>query len=74
MTDLTATGPWRFPPRSLAPVQSVTGIVQHYAWGDHDFIPQLSGGHQTDGHGPSCGSGTHPNGAAVLADGQPLAD
>jgi mannose-6-phosphate isomerase len=74
MTDLTTTGPWRFPPPSLAPVQSVTGIVQHYAWGDHDYIPRLL--HRAPDGRPwaELWLGTHPNGPATLDGAGPLAD
>jgi len=53
---------------------AVTGVVQHYAWGDRSFIPALLG---AEPDGTPCAElwlGTHPNGPTVLADGQPLAE
>jgi mannose-6-phosphate isomerase len=64
----------RFLSRSLAPVRSVTGVVQHYAWGDHEFIPRLLG-RQPDGRPwAELWLGTHPNGAATVDGGRPLGD
>jgi len=55
-------------------VQPITGVVQHYAWGDRDFIPALLG-RQPDGRPwAELWLGTHPNGPARLADGRPLRD
>jgi len=54
------------------PVRVVEGAVQHYDWGDHDFIPQLLG---LAGKGKPWAElwlGTHPNGATLLDDGTPL--
>ena len=28
-------------PPTIALVQPITGVVQHYAWGDPEFIPRL---------------------------------
>ncbi len=52
---------------------AVTGVVQHYTWGDRTFIPQLL--HTTADGRPwaELWLGTHPNGPATTADG-PLAD
>ena len=58
----------------LPRVQSVTGIVQHYAWGDHEFIPDLLGPPPDGRPWAELWLGTHPNGPATLADGRPLAD
>ncbi len=52
----------------------VEGVVQHYAWGDHDYIPNLLG---KPGRGEPWAElwlGTHPRGPSMLADGTPLAD
>lgn len=55
----------------MAPI-SVTGVVQHYAWGDPDFIPELLGV-PTDGRPwAELWLGTHPNGPTITDDGQPL--
>ena len=66
----------RFPglPPTLAPVQSVTGVVQHYAWGDPEFIPRLLGVAADGRPWAELWLGTHPNGPATLADGRPLRD
>ena len=56
------------------PVQFVEGVVQHYEWGDREFIPQLLG---VAGRGKPWAElwlGTHPNGPTTLANGVPLAD
>jgi mannose-6-phosphate isomerase len=59
---------------SLAPVQSVTGVVQHYAWGDRQFIPRLLGREPDGRPWAELWLGTHPNGPATLAGGRPLLD
>jgi mannose-6-phosphate isomerase len=53
--------------------QRVTGVVQHYAWGDQTFIPGLL--HTTADGRPwaELWLGTHPNGPATV-DGRPLAE
>ena len=49
-------------------------MVQHYAWGDTAFLPQLLG-QQPDGRPwAELWLGTHPNGPTTLHDGSPLAD
>ncbi len=55
-------------------VQSVTGIVQHYAWGDHEFIPRLVGQPADGRPWAELWLGTHPNGPTSFADGRPLRD
>ena len=52
---------------------AITGVVQHYAWGDRTFIPELL--HATDDGQPwaELRLGTHPNGPATIGD-RPLAD
>lgn len=55
-------------------MQSVTGVVQHYDWGDHEFIPRLFG-HPPDGRPwAELWLGTHPNGPTRLGDGRLLSD
>ncbi len=56
---------------AIDPVQ-ITGVAQHYAWGDEHFIPELL-------HAPVDGRpwaelwlGTHPNGPSVIVGGGPL--
>jgi mannose-6-phosphate isomerase len=52
----------------------VTGVVQHYAWGDQTFIPDLL---QVTADGRPWAElwlGTHPNGPATITDGGPLVD
>jgi mannose-6-phosphate isomerase len=70
-----AGGP-RFPDRAptLGPVQSITGVVQHFAWGDLAFIPQLLGVPADGRPWAELWLGTHPNGPATLPDGRPLQD
>lgn len=54
------------------PVRVVEGVVQHYAWGDGEFIPRLLG---VAGRGQPWAElwlGTHPGGPTVLDDGTPL--
>src|SRR5262245_3630572 len=74
MTDPTIVGRSWFPAPSLRVVQSVTGIVQHYAWGDQEFIPRLLGQAPDGRPWAELWLGTHPNGPATLADGRPLLD
>jgi mannose-6-phosphate isomerase len=54
------------------PVRVIEGTVQHYDWGDPDFIPKLLG---VAGKGQPWAElwlGTHPNGPSLLDDGTPL--
>lgn len=56
------------------PVQVVEGVVQHYEWGDREFIPHLLG---VAGRGKPWAElwlGTHPNGPTSLANGAPLSE
>ncbi|MET0459116.1 MAG: mannose-6-phosphate isomerase, class I [Ilumatobacteraceae bacterium] len=55
-------------------MQLVTGVVQHYPWGDHDFIPALLGVEPDGRPWAELWLGTHGNGPATLSDGRPLAD
>jgi mannose-6-phosphate isomerase len=56
------------------PVRIVEGVVHHYEWGDHEFIPALLG---VPGRGRPWAElwlGTHPRGPSTLDDGSPLVD
>jgi mannose-6-phosphate isomerase len=55
-------------------VQPIRGAVQHYAWGDHEFIPQFLGAVPDGRPWAELWLGTHPNGPAELADGRALVD
>lgn len=55
-------------------MQRVEGVVQHYAWGDSAFIPELLGREPDGRPWAELWLGTHPNGPATLEDGTPLAD
>lgn len=48
--------------------------MQHYEWGDHDFLPRLLGVAPDGRPWAELWLGTHPNGPATLPDGRPLAD
>ena len=52
----------------------ITGVVQHYAWGDITFIPELL--HTTADGRPwaELWLGTHPNGPATIDGGGPLVE
>lgn len=52
----------------------ITGPVQHYAWGDPTFLPELLGAEPDGRPWAELWLGTHPSGPATLADGRPLAD
>lgn len=56
------------------PVRRVEGVVQHYEWGDRDFIPELLGVDGGDEPWAELWLGTHPNGPTTLDDGTPLED
>ena len=54
------------------PVRVVDGVVQHYEWGDHEFIPKMLG---VAGKGKPWAElwlGTHPNGPTLFEDGTSL--
>jgi mannose-6-phosphate isomerase len=53
-------------------VHEVRGVVQHYAWGDQRFIPDLLGVPPDGRPWAELWLGTHPNGPATLAGGGPL--
>ena len=54
-------------------MQRVEGVVQHYAWGDPAFIPELLHMEPDGRPWAELWLGTHPNGPATLDDGTPLA-
>ena len=55
-------------------MERVTGVVQHYAWGDPSFIPRLLGITPDGRPWAEWWLGTHPRGAAELADGRSLSE
>ncbi len=54
------------------PVRAVEGVVQHYDWGDHEFIPALLGVENAGRPWAELWLGTHPRGPTRLDDGTPL--
>lgn len=52
----------------------IRGVVQHYAWGHHLFIPNLLGLEPDGRPWAEWWLGTHPNGPSTLDDGRPLAE
>ncbi len=56
------------------PARVVEGVVQHYPWGDPDFIPDLLGVPSRKQPWAELWLGTHPNGPTLLDDGTPLSD
>ena len=55
-------------------MEPIQGAVQHYVWGDHEFIPRLLGVAPDGRPWAELWLGTHANGPATLADGRPLDD
>ncbi len=55
-------------------MQPIRGAVQHYAWGDREFIPRFLHTEPDGRPWAELWLGTHANGPAQLADGRPLAD
>ena len=55
-------------------MQRVHGTVQHYAWGDHTYIPDLLGVEADGTPWAELWLGTHPNGPSRLDDGTALVD
>ena len=53
---------------------AVRGVVQHYAWGDTTFIPELLGETADGQPWAELWLGTHPSGPATIDDGRPLLD
>jgi mannose-6-phosphate isomerase len=58
----------------LRPVQPIRGAVQHYAWGDPEYIPHFLGAAPDGRPWAELWLGTHPNGPARLVGGPALAD
>jgi mannose-6-phosphate isomerase len=58
----------------LQPVQPIRGAVQHYAWGDPEFIPHFLGAAPDGRPWAELWLGTHPNGPARLVGGPALAE
>ena len=56
------------------PVRVVEGVVQHYDWGDSEFIPHLLGVASRGQPWAELWLGTHPNGPTLLDDGTALGD
>jgi mannose-6-phosphate isomerase len=56
------------------PPQPVTGVVQHYAWGDTTFIPELLGVTADGRPWAELWLGTHTAGPTKLSDGTALSD
>ena len=55
-------------------MQAIRGTVQHYAWGDREFIPRLLGVTPDGRPWAELWLGTHPNGPSRLDDGRALSD
>jgi mannose-6-phosphate isomerase len=55
-------------------VERVTGVVQHYAWGDPEAIPSILGVEADGRPWAELWLGTHRGGPSTLGDGRPLAD
>ena len=53
-------------------MQPITGVVQHYPWGDQRFIPELFGRQPNGTPWAELWLGTHPSGMSRLADGRDL--
>ena len=53
-------------------MQPITGVVQHYPWGDQRFIPELFGRRPDGTPWAELWLGTHPSGMSRLADGRDL--
>jgi len=58
----------------LAGVERVSGVVQHYAWGDPDTIPALLGAEPDGRPWAELWFGTHAGGQATIDGGRPLVD
>ncbi|MFT6291046.1 MAG: mannose-6-phosphate isomerase [Ilumatobacter sp.] len=54
------------------PVRVIEGVIQHYDWGDREFIPKLLGVASKGQPWAELWLGTHPNGPTLLDDGTPL--
>ncbi len=58
----------------MAAMQLVSGVVQHYAWGDRSFIPALLDVAEDGRPWAELWLGTHPGGPSTFTDGTPLRD
>jgi len=58
----------------MIPVQFVTGVIQHYAWGDPSFIPSLLDVANDGTPWAELWLGTHPGAPATVAGGGSLRD
>jgi len=58
--------------RSADSPRAIIGTVQHYAWGDTQFIPELLGQPEDGRPWAELWLGTHPGGPSTLADGAEL--
>lgn len=54
-------------------MERISGVVQHYAWGDRQFLPDLLGVVADDTPWAELWLGTHPGGPATIVDNGPLA-
>jgi mannose-6-phosphate isomerase len=54
-------------------MQPITGVVQHYPWGDQRFVPELFGRRPDGTPWAELWLGTHPSGMSRLSDGRDLA-
>lgn len=55
-------------------MQPIRGAVQHYDWGDREFLPRLLGTEPDGRPWAELWLGTHRRGPAFLDDGRPLSD
>ena len=55
-------------------VRRIHGTIQHYAWGDHHFIPELLGQEPDGRPWAELWLGTHEHGPARVDDGRPLTE
>lgn len=53
-------------------VERVIGVVQHYAWGDHDALPRLLGLEPDGRPWAELWFGSHRGGPATTTDGRPI--
>ncbi|WP_117000959.1 mannose-6-phosphate isomerase, class I [Desertimonas flava] len=55
-------------------MQPIAGVVQHYPWGDRQFIPAFLGRNPDGQPWAELWLGTHPNGPSRLPDGRALTE
>lgn len=53
-------------------MEQLSGVVQHYDWGDQHFLPEFLGRPPDGRPWAELWLGTHPNGPSRLTDGRPL--